>query len=122
MGLGGTVVLLALFSAIFFSWYFFIQARHKERLTLMEKGADASNFYAQKPPRRDWSFPWLKFGLLIMGIALGWSIGLIVTSVPEWKESLRGIDEPLIFAFVLLFGGAGMIIAHFTDSKKQMQD
>ncbi|WP_430816208.1 DUF6249 domain-containing protein [Carboxylicivirga sp. RSCT41] len=111
------IIWLALFAAIFFSWYFFLQARIKERTLLIEKGADASNFYAKKPERRSFRFPWLKFGLLLVGIAFGLIFGFVMTHA-IFPNSLNRIDEPFVFGSTILFGGIGMILAHFSAQKK----
>ncbi|MCU4155378.1 hypothetical protein J1N10_05285 [Carboxylicivirga sp. A043] len=111
------IIWLTLFAAVFFSWYFFLQARTKERTLLIDKGADASNFYAKKPERKGFRFPWLKFGLLAVGIAFGLMFGFVMTHA-IFPSSLGRIDEPFVFGSTILFGGLGMILAHFTDQKK----
>lgn len=111
------IIWLALFAAVFFSWYFYLQARTKERTLLIDKGADASNFYAKKPERRGFRFPWLKFGLLLVGISFGLMFGFIV-AYAIFPNSLRQIQEPFVFGSTILFGGLGMILAHFTEKKK----
>jgi hypothetical protein len=110
---------LGFFAAAFFSWYYYLQARTKERTLLIEKGADASNFYAKKPERRGFrfSFPWLKFGLLLVGIAFGLIFGFVMTHA-IFPNSLGRIDEPFVFGSTVMFGGLGMILAHFTEKKK----
>ncbi|MCT4586499.1 MAG: hypothetical protein N4A71_01620 [Carboxylicivirga sp.] len=111
------LIWLGLFSAVFFSWYFYLQARTKERTMLIEKGADASNFYAKKPERKGFCFPWLKMGLLLVGIAFGLMFGFVMTHA-IFPNSLNRIDEPFVFGSTVMFGGLGMIMAHFTTKKK----
>jgi len=111
------IIWLALFAAAFLSWFFYLQARTKERTLLIEKGADASNFYAQKPERKGFRFPWLKFGLLLVGIAFGLMFGFVFTHA-IFPTSLGRIDEPFVFGSTVLFGGIGMITAHYADNKK----
>ncbi|TRX66337.1 DUF6249 domain-containing protein [Carboxylicivirga sp. M1479] len=108
------VIWLGLFSTVFFSWYFYLQARTKERTMLIEKGADASNFYGKKPERKGFTFPWLKFGLLLVGISFGLTLSTIVE--PFLPSSIDA--EPMIFGSTVLFGGMGMVLAHFTDKKR----
>ncbi len=112
---------LGLFAGAFLAWYYFLQARTKERTLLIEKGADASNFYAKKPERKGWKlrFPWLKLGLLLCGLGLGLGLGLLAISVPEVKEALRHVAPGVVFASTFIFGGLAMIVAHFVDRSKQ---
>ncbi len=107
---------LGFFAMVFFSWFYYLQARTKERTLLIEKGADASNFYAQKPERRGFRFPWLKLGLLLVGISFGMSFGFVVSS--NFQDSFHRIQEPFVFGMTILFGGLGMIAAHFTDKNR----
>ncbi len=108
---------LGFFAAAFLSWYYYLQARTKERTLLIEKGADASNFYAKKPERRGFRFPWLKMGLLLSGLSfgLGGSLAVIYSiSNGRFDDDFIGF----VFASTIFFAAIGMIIAHFTDKKK----
>ena len=111
------IIWLALFAAIFFSWYFYLQARTKERTLLIEKGADASNFYAKKPERRGFRFPWLKFGLLLGGLSLGLG-GSMAAILVAFDGRIDDDFVGLIFAATIFFAALGMIIAHYADKKK----
>nr|WP_321450508.1 DUF6249 domain-containing protein [uncultured Carboxylicivirga sp.] len=112
---------LGLFSAAFLAWYFYLQARTKERTLLIEKGADASSFYgkSKEKEKKSFRFPWMKFGLLISGLGLGLGLGLLIVSIPTLKYDLKNVAPGIIFALMLFFGGVGMIAAHFVDGKKQ---
>jgi len=121
MNFGGAFVLVSLITGIFLAWYFYLQARHKERITLMEKGADASNFYAQKPPKRNWSFPWLKLGLVFAGLSLGLALAMVLISLPGLKDQLEDVAPGIGFASTIFFGGVAMILAHFVSKNKEVQ-
>jgi hypothetical protein len=108
------IIWLALFAAVFFSWYFYLQARTKERTLLIDKGADASNFYAKKPERKSFRFPWLKFGLLLVGVSFGLTVSVLFAPILA-----SDVAEALIFGTTVFFGGVAMIVAHFTDKKKE---
>jgi len=115
---GIALIWLGLFAAAFFAWYFFLQARTKERSLLIEKGADASNFYGKKPERKGFSFPWLKFGIMLVGLSLGIILATVLISSPALHGMLRGSEPGVVFGLMMFFGGISMIIAHITDKKK----
>ena len=54
---------LGFFAAIVLAWYFYLQARNKERMALIEKGADVSDIYSKQEVT--FRFPWLKIGIII---------------------------------------------------------
>ncbi|MCK4920726.1 MAG: hypothetical protein KAS71_06755, partial [Bacteroidales bacterium] len=49
---------LGFFAAIVLAWYFYLKARNKERMALIEKGADVSEIYSKQEVT--FRFPWLK--------------------------------------------------------------
>ena len=90
---------LAFFAAIFGIFYLYITARNKERLSMIEKGADASMFTS----KRNFYAMTLKVGMLLVGIALGILIGSLIdeyTNLPE---------EVGYFSMIFLFGGIALI-------------
>jgi len=107
---------ISLFTAILLAWYFYIRARNKERMALIEKGVNASEIY----PKRNYNFkfPWQKIGLLIIGIGLGPLVAMIIARLPAFN---RFLDEgPLMLLFMLIFGGAAMILADRLDKKESV--
>jgi hypothetical protein len=81
---------IAFFATVFGIMYVYYTSRNKERMALIEKGADASLFNTGKE-RLKWSFSWgkftLKIGMLFMGIALGIMTGAIITNAGILNES-----------------------------------
>ena len=107
---------IAAFAGIFFAWYFYLKAKQKERLALIEKaseGIDAAKLFAR--PKREYRFPWLKLGILLFSITLGVSIGIIFANTTS-------MDEDYIPLFGFMFGGLGMIAAHFAGKKETEQN
>ena len=103
-----TLPWLGFFAAITISWIFYIKARNKERLALIEKGVPPEKIFAA--PTRPQKFPWMKIGILITGICLGvlTCFGLFVL----FPDSI--VSDAIAFLMVifgLLFGGISMLIA-----------
>ena len=107
-----TLPWLGFFTAIILSWYFYLKARNKERMALIEKDADVSDIYSKQEIRI--RFPWLKLGILITGIALGVALAAIMVFTIELQGNRLDI-EPFILIGGILFGGISMIIAHFVE-------
>jgi len=110
------VIVLIIFGALFGAVYLFFSTRHKERLSLIEKGADASLFYSAKKKK---TLPWvtLKFGMLFVGIAVGTTIGILLIS------SLSiDLEELFIFSMIFLFGGLSLIGNFLVERKLRKKD
>jgi len=102
---------LGFFAAITLSWIFYLKARNRERLALIEKGVDAPDaFKAAK-------FPWLKIGIVIIGICLG--AALVVLSYMFKPGLSRQFFAILLILSGLFFGGIAMVIAHYIDRKRE---
>ncbi|MFC2116093.1 DUF6249 domain-containing protein [Bacteroidota bacterium] len=102
------LVPIIFFILVFGMFYLYISARNKERLALIEKGADASIFTGGKSTG---SGKWiLTLGILAVGIALGVIIGTLMESA--------GMDEEVAYpASIFLFGGGALIAAYFIGKK-----
>ena len=113
------VIVLIVFGAIFGVVYLFFSTRHKERLSLIEKGADASLFYQAKKKK---TLPWvtLKFGMLLVGIAVGTAIGILVISS---NSSMNyQLERLFIFSMIFLFGGLSLIGNFMIERKLRKKD
>ncbi|MEN8117333.1 MAG: hypothetical protein ABFS16_10160 [Bacteroidota bacterium] len=42
------LVWLGFFAAVFLGWYFYLKARNKERMSLIESGKDVSEIYSKQ--------------------------------------------------------------------------
>lgn len=118
---GIVLIWLGLFAAAFLAWFYFLQARNKERMALIEKGADVASFLTKKEQRKRFSFPWLKFGLLLTGLGLGLGIGLLIISFPGIARDLEDVAPGIVFAATFIFGGLGMMFSHFVDKPKPVE-
>ncbi len=122
------IVFLALFGTAFGIAYVFLSTRNKERLAMIEKGADASLF-----ERKGMKFSIAKFilniALLFMGIGFGIFTGSILgTDIKIRGEVIRTpgltpIDtEITIPAMIFIFGGLGLTIGYFLTRKIEKSD
>ena len=57
---GLALVWLGFFASIFFGWYYYLQARHSERMALIEKNVDVTEIFRVR--KTSFSFPGLKLG------------------------------------------------------------
>ncbi len=105
MHLEEILIPISAFAMVFGVAYIFFTTRHKERLALIEKGADAKMFYANRKGNNA-----LKFGMLAVGIGLGIVFGQLLM-----RAELMG-DEA-IPAMMFLCGGSGLILFYFIDRK-----
>jgi len=103
------VITVIFITAAFFVWYFIHRSKEKERLMLIEKGRDPSELPEMKV--FNFRFPWLKIGVVIVSIAIGILTGLFI----EYLIHSNGGGDGLVGVFIILFGGIGMIIAHYVD-------
>jgi len=93
------------FAGIFGIAYVFLTARHRERMSMLEKGHNASIFETPSASST------LKFAMLFIGIAIG-----ILTGYALHK--LSGLEETVAFvSMVFLFGGLSLLINYFIDRK-----
>ena len=88
------IVSLAAFAAIFGIAYIYLVSRHRERMTILEKGADASMFNKEGQT--------LKYGLLAVGIAIGILAGA--------QLKVIGVEKNTAYlSMVFLFSGISLI-------------
>ena len=115
--MGPEILIVAIiFGVIFGIFYLFISARNKERLALIEKGADASIFYSKnKRATPMWKVIVVNLALLMMGIGLGIFIAGILSQVV-------GVDEDIAYpGIIFLMAGLGLF-AGFYLTKKLNED
>ncbi len=110
------IVFISLIAAIFGILYIFYSTRHKERLALIEKGADASLFNTGKEGSRvnfSWNKFTLKLGMLAMGIAVGILVGAILSNAGVLDEDA---NYP---AMIFFFGGLSLVLFYLIDRKNK---
>ena len=103
----GLLVAIAAFAAIFGIVYVFLMTRHRERMSMLEKGVDPSLF-TSKPISTSYT---LKIGMLSTGVALGILLGNLLHKTYDIE---RG---PAFLSMVFLFGGLSLIANYMIDKK-----
>lgn len=104
---------LIVFASIFGVFYVFFITRNKERLALIEKGADASLFESKKTHRSNLT---LKFGMLAVGIG----VGILIASI---LESYTVLDEEVAYpSMIFLFGGIFLIGNALIEKKDKIEE
>lgn len=104
----GILIPFAFFALVFASLYVYLTTRNKERLALIEKGADPALF--KQKDETGSGYGNFKFGLFLIGIALGIIAGYYLNSA--------GMDEgPAFFSMIFLFGGIGLVVSFLLQGK-----
>jgi hypothetical protein len=102
------LVPLAFFALVFGSFYIFFTTRNKERLALIEKGANPELFKSKAEPNSGHAI--FKLGLFSIGIALGIVAGYFL--------SAAGMNEvAAYFSMIFLFGGIGLVVSYLLQKK-----
>lgn len=107
MGPGETFIVLIL--GITILGYVFFTARHRERMSIIDKGVDPSLFVSKGKTS---TFFTLKLGMLAVGVSLGIIVALILGEIFEDLPV-----EPVVIAMILLFGGVSLIVNFTIESK-----
>lgn len=99
------VIIPVIFGAIFGVFYLYFSTRNKERLALIEKGADASIFMKGKQHTAPvWKVIILNLALLLMGIGLG-------TFIASLLDNYTTLDSEAIYPATIFFtAGVGLFI------------
>ena len=104
----GVLIPFAFFALVFALFYIHLTTRNKERLALIEKGADPELFKSKDEPKSGYGI--FKLGLFLIGIALGIVAGYFL------HES--GMDESAAyFSMIFLFGGIALVISFLLQKK-----
>jgi len=99
---------IVLFLSIFGIFYVWISTRNKERMALIEKGADASLFATKKKNLTNIT---LKIGMLAVGIGTGILMGSLLSTY-------TALDEEVAFpSMIFLFGGLFLVGNAFIEKK-----
>ena len=111
----GILIPISLFLAIFGIVYLYLSTRNKERLALIEKGADATIFMKGRNYNTPmWKVIILNLALLLMGIGLGVFIASLL-------DTFSGLGEAVYPATIFFMAGVGLFTG-FNLSKNLDKD
>ena len=116
--MGAEVIIVVIFWAVIFGIaYLYFSTRNKERLALIEKGADASIFtQGRRYTQPIWKVLILNLALLLMGIGAGVVLGGILSDV-------GGVDDDIAMpGSIFLLAGTGLLIGFFITKKMDQED
>ncbi|WP_127140974.1 DUF6249 domain-containing protein [Flagellimonas marinaquae] len=116
--MGSEVIIIPIiFGVIFAIAYLYFSTRNKERLALIEKGADASIFVRGKRDQAapGWKIIILNLSLLLMGIGAA----IFIASILHYS---LGVEEEVAYpGTIFLMAGLGLFVG-FTMTKKLYQE
>ena len=106
-------ILAVIFGTIFGIFYLYLSTRNKERLALIEKGADATIFMKGQPKNAApfWKVFVLNLSVLLMGIGLGVFIALIL-------DTYTNLDSDAIYPATIFFMAGVGLFAGFNLTRK----
>jgi hypothetical protein len=104
---------LIIFGATFGIVYVIVSARHKEKMALIEKGADPTLFKRQLKFSQ---YNVFKYGLLLVGIA----VGIILAGIMAEIHLIN--DVAAYFSSILFFGGLALIVAFLLRKKLDKEE
>lgn len=92
----------------------YLGVRRKERMSMMEKGVDPATFMT---PRKTNNYA-LKYGILLIGIALGILLGKYLASTSLFMYE----EEAAYFSMIFLFGGLSLVVYYFMEKKMRSDE
>jgi hypothetical protein len=113
--MGVLLAFIAFFATVFGVYYVSVTTRNKERMALIDKGADASLFNTGKEGQQsliNWNKMTLKLGMLFMGVGFGIIAGAILESIEVMPHG------PDYVSMIFLFGGLSLVLFYLIDRKK----
>lgn len=107
---------IAFFATVFGIMYVFYNTRNRERMALIEKGADASLFNTGREGSRI-NFSWGKFTLKIGMLSMGIALGILLAAILVNRVT---IDEDALYpSMIFLFGGLSLVIFYIIDKRSK---
>ena len=104
------LVPLIFFGALFAIIYVYLTTRNKERLALIEKGADAKLFKSGPGNANVGGIVVINIALLAIGIGIGVLLGNLL--------EMSGMDDDVAYpAMIFVCGGAGLLGGFFISRK-----
>ena len=102
----GIVIPVSFFLMVFAIVYIAVTTRNRERLAMIEKGVDPKLFTTEPRPVRISGYATFKWGLFMVGLAVGLFFGMLLEQYTDLPEG------PVYPTMILLFGGIALILAY----------
>lgn len=116
--MGAEVIVMVVFWAVLFGIaYLYFSTRNKERLALIEKGADASIFVKGRQFTQPiWKVLILNLALLLMGIGAGVMLGGVLSDIGgvDWDIAMPGS--------IFFLAGTGLLIGFFLTKNMDREE
>ncbi|WP_298236889.1 DUF6249 domain-containing protein [uncultured Algibacter sp.] len=107
----GILIPISFFLAVFGVIYLHLSTRNKERLALIEKGADASIFMKGKSHTSPiWKVLLLNLALLLMGIGIGVFLAMLLTEFTT-------LNEDAVYPAIIFFMAGASLFLGFKMTK-----
>ena len=106
-GLFITICFLGFFAMVFGIFHI----RNRERMAMIERGMDPSNYKAQPAPYQN-----LKWGLLLIGAGLGLFVAYLLDRTVFMNT--RDENEAIYFGLIAVFGGIGLVLSYNIEKKE----
>lgn len=100
------IVSIGAFAAIFGIIYVYLMTRHRERMSMLDRGIEVSPFSSIKNS----NFLTLKYGMLSVGVAIGMIMGSVLSDYGMAKSTS-------FLSMIFLFGGISLILNHIITRK-----
>jgi len=109
----GIVIPVSFFLMLFAILYVYYTTRNKERMAIIEKGLDPGIFKVESKPVKISGYVTFKWGLFMIGLAVGLFIGALL-------EQFSGLPEaPMYISMILLFGGIALVLAYLLRGRME---
>jgi len=108
---------ISFFLFIFAIVYLYFSTRNKERMALIEKGAEASIFFSEKKGKGPsmGKILLLNLALLLIGVGVAIFIGAMLESI--------GMDEDVVYPGTIFFmAGIGLLSGFFLTKKMEKEE
>jgi len=112
------IVAISVIAALFFAWYFYQEARDKERMFLIEQGEKFEDILrVQKENRFKFIFPWLNLGIVTLCLSISF---LIIAFIIRWLDNDQELFKGFLITFVIgICLTVSLFIIHFISKKKK---
>lgn len=101
------IVSITAIAAVFGILYVLLMARHRERMSLMERGLSPAEFSNKKGVLS----ATLRYGLLCIGIAIGILMGNFASNIFDIRP------QGAFLAMIFLWGGISLIVSFLIERK-----